>query len=367
MSQPTPYTPTTDFSEDEADGVSGRSTVRTAAVDVEFANLATTIGQILTNLALIQRDDGDLRDELVDTFNLSPAVLSLIGSAGFTVRGLWLTATAYIVGDMVRNTTGAYVCIEAHTSGTFATDLAANKWVTIYDTGAYNAAAVAITGGTITGITGTAGFTGMNLSGLTASRAVFTDASKNLVSNAITGTGNVVMSTSPTIASPTITGTTNHTGTLVVGGSTIMANGSVSSPGEQFAASTSSGRWSIAADRIGEAISGVKVGEWNSVGLQSLGSTYTGRDATASIASGAATTIFSVATMAGAVDISAYVAGGGGAQTASATVTCDGSGGVRISANNGANLTITLSGTNVQVTQTSGANAAVGWSILRRY
>lgn len=42
----------------------------------------------------------------------------------------------------------------------------------------------------------------VNIPELTASRAVFTDSSKNLVSNAITGTGNVVMS-----ASPTLTGT----------------------------------------------------------------------------------------------------------------------------------------------------------------
>ena len=42
------------------------------------------------------------------------------------------------------------------------------------------------------------------LSALTASQAVFTNASKALVSNAITGTGNVVMS-----ASPTLTGTAN--------------------------------------------------------------------------------------------------------------------------------------------------------------
>ncbi len=40
------------------------------------------------------------------------------------------------------------------------------------------------------------------MTGLTASRAVFTDGSKGLTSNAITGTGNVVMS-----ASPTLTGT----------------------------------------------------------------------------------------------------------------------------------------------------------------
>jgi hypothetical protein len=69
-------------------------------------------------------------------------------------------------------------------------------------------------------LTGTAGFANITASGtlavtgvatltaqpvlssLTASQAVFTDASKGLVSNAITGTGNVVMS-----ASPTLTGT----------------------------------------------------------------------------------------------------------------------------------------------------------------
>ena len=43
---------------------------------------------------------------------------------------------------------------------------------------------------------------GVTVSSLTASEAVFTDGSKGLVSNAITGTGNVVMS-----ASPTLTGT----------------------------------------------------------------------------------------------------------------------------------------------------------------
>lgn len=43
------------------------------------------------------------------------------------------------------------------------------------------------------------------LSSLTASQAVFTDGSKNLTSNAITGTGNVVMSASPTLTG-TITG-----------------------------------------------------------------------------------------------------------------------------------------------------------------
>jgi len=41
----------------------------------------------------------------------------------------WITATPYIVGDFVTESALEYYCIEDHTSGTFAVDLAANKWV----------------------------------------------------------------------------------------------------------------------------------------------------------------------------------------------------------------------------------------------
>jgi len=71
---------------------------------------------------------------------------------------------------------------------------------------------------------------------LTASQAVFTDASKNLVSNAITGTGNVVMSTSPTLVTPVLGAATatsingltvsSTTGTLTLAnGSTLATSG----------------------------------------------------------------------------------------------------------------------------------------------
>ena len=46
----------------------------------------------------------------------------------------------------------------------------------------------------------------------TASRALFTDVNKNIVSNAITGSGNVVMSTSPTLTTPSITTPTIESG-----------------------------------------------------------------------------------------------------------------------------------------------------------
>ena len=65
-------------------------------------------------------------------------------------------------------------------------------------------AGAASVGGTL-GVTGVATLTAQPvLSSLTASQAVFTDASKGLVSNAITGTGNVVMSTSPTLVTPAL-------------------------------------------------------------------------------------------------------------------------------------------------------------------
>jgi hypothetical protein len=48
-------------------------------------------------------------------------------------HGDWVTSHAYIIGDLVsRNASDAgpfYVCIVAHTSGTFADDLAAGKWI----------------------------------------------------------------------------------------------------------------------------------------------------------------------------------------------------------------------------------------------
>jgi hypothetical protein len=43
-------------------------------------------------------------------------------------RSAWLTATAYGLGDLVKQNGDVYICIFVHTSGVFATDLAALKW-----------------------------------------------------------------------------------------------------------------------------------------------------------------------------------------------------------------------------------------------
>lgn len=48
--------------------------------------------------------------------------------ANITWLGEWVTSTAYVVDQLVRDTGNVYICLVDHTSGTFATDLAANKW-----------------------------------------------------------------------------------------------------------------------------------------------------------------------------------------------------------------------------------------------
>jgi hypothetical protein len=70
------------------------------------------------------------------------------------------------------------------------------------------------------------------LTALTASQAVFTNASKALVSNAITGTGNVVMSASPTLTGTITAAAANFSGAVALGDAAadnITVNGTVTS------------------------------------------------------------------------------------------------------------------------------------------
>lgn len=126
MTQPAAYAPTTSFDPFNPSSFPnfGRK------VDVEFANIATTTNEIRTNLALLQRDDGALANDSVGPDQLENSVF-----AGINTPAAWVTATAYVVRDSVyfivtgsSGYTKWYKCIVAHTSGVFATDLAAGYW-----------------------------------------------------------------------------------------------------------------------------------------------------------------------------------------------------------------------------------------------
>jgi hypothetical protein len=79
------------------------------------------------------------------------------------------------------------------------------------------------------------------LTALTASQAVFTNASKALVSNAITGTGNVVMSTSATLVTPALGTPSALVGTNITGTAAGLTAGNVTTNANLTGAVTSVG------------------------------------------------------------------------------------------------------------------------------
>lgn len=129
MSQPPDFVITANFAQEEATLTSGRSSVRTSALDATLRNAKSTLDAVLVNLLALQRDDLAPRDGIVGVSTLAADALALISSGAFRMRGAWVTVTVYSLGDIVSNAGVPYICILAHTSGVFATDLAASKWV----------------------------------------------------------------------------------------------------------------------------------------------------------------------------------------------------------------------------------------------
>ena len=97
MPNPPAYNQTTDFSNDESNNVSGRSTVRTSNLDTEFVNIEATIDQIVANLALSQASDGTPKDDWVDLPSLADDVINYIQTNG---QG-WFASDTGAVNDMV--------------------------------------------------------------------------------------------------------------------------------------------------------------------------------------------------------------------------------------------------------------------------
>ena len=82
MPQPPAYTIATDFSADESNAVAGRSTVRTTNLDTELVNIKAFIDQMRTNIALVQADDGTIKDDAVDLPTLADDVINYITTNG---------------------------------------------------------------------------------------------------------------------------------------------------------------------------------------------------------------------------------------------------------------------------------------------
>jgi hypothetical protein len=93
-------------------------------VDLELNNAKRTLDAVLANLSLVQRDDGGVANASIGLDQLKAEV-----PVGFNAPSVWATGTAYTAGSStVFNGSGFYRCLVTHTSGVFATDLAALKW-----------------------------------------------------------------------------------------------------------------------------------------------------------------------------------------------------------------------------------------------
>lgn len=121
MAQPPAYSPA-DFTSKEW------NENRLADLDSEWAKIQAHTDAVGTNLEAIQRDDTKLANGSVHKDALAAETLTLF-AASWNPRGEWATTTAYEKRDAVTESGNVYLCLEDHTSGTFATDLAADKWM----------------------------------------------------------------------------------------------------------------------------------------------------------------------------------------------------------------------------------------------
>jgi len=128
MAQAPKYTPSTSFYDDSRNNAGGRETVRTDRLDAELGAIEITADALCENLELIQRDDGKLRDQIVEPYALSVTTRAYIQGSRFTPRGQWASSVLYAVGDLIDYLGDAYVCAIVHTSTSFAADYASGRW-----------------------------------------------------------------------------------------------------------------------------------------------------------------------------------------------------------------------------------------------
>lgn len=102
----------------------GGSVITPARLDMKQDTLAnlTTYALTATNGQLVFATDTK------DTYVVKDGALSPVGGGGGGLSE-WITATSYVIGNIVYNGTGIYKCIVDHISGTFLTDLASSKWI----------------------------------------------------------------------------------------------------------------------------------------------------------------------------------------------------------------------------------------------
>lgn len=96
-------------------------------VHADLSQIARSTAETIDFLKKSLRSDGRIANGAVGLDQLDPK----LASAGLAPADPWASGAAYIVQQTVIANSSLYRCLIAHTSGTFATDLAAGKWLLI--------------------------------------------------------------------------------------------------------------------------------------------------------------------------------------------------------------------------------------------
>jgi len=73
-------------------------------------------------------DEDDMTSNVDTKVPTQQSVKAYTDAQGYTWQGEWATSTAYVLNDTVEYAGSGYVCVTAHTSGTWSADLSAGKW-----------------------------------------------------------------------------------------------------------------------------------------------------------------------------------------------------------------------------------------------
>jgi microcystin-dependent protein len=109
MAPPTRYTRQFNFTNQQA--LTPTAPLQADKVDAELNALVVTTDQVITNLSLIQRDDGELANGSVGPDQLASSV-----SVGMDPPEAWLAGQAYTLTSIVTYANKFYVATSAHTS-----------------------------------------------------------------------------------------------------------------------------------------------------------------------------------------------------------------------------------------------------------
>lgn len=123
-----PEKPELDYSYTAFQQAQGDNSFPGTQLDNDLANLKQSIDQTIDFTTAVIRSDGRLQNGVITKNAMAEDVL-----LGLPAPRPWVTLTAYAVDDTATINNSLYICLTAHTSGTFSADLSNGLWALLIE------------------------------------------------------------------------------------------------------------------------------------------------------------------------------------------------------------------------------------------